>query len=150
MSNIQLIENLRRLRADSNLTQQQLSKKLNISRQAYSNYETGLRVPDLCTVILLADFYHVTLDQLILQPLSGKGVINESHGPYYPGMVIESADTIYLSREETELLTHYRSASQDDRRLVKKVLGLPEETPADSGNSSRQKKKKPKNKVIKK
>lgn len=124
MSNIQLIENLRRLRKDNHLTQQQISRKLNISRQAYSNYETGQRIPDIYTVIHLADLYHVTLEQLITQPLSGNGVINESHGPYYPGMVIESADTIYLTQEETDLLTHYRSASKDDRRLVRKVLGI--------------------------
>ena len=124
MSNVQLIENLRRLRKDHHLTQEQLSRKLNISRQAYSNYETGKRVPDIYTVVHLADLYRVTLEQLLTQPLSGNGVINESHGPYYPGMVIENADTVYLTREETELLTRYRGASRDDRRLVRKVLEM--------------------------
>ena len=32
----------------------------------------------------------------------------------------------YLTREEIDLLTHYRNASSDDRRLVRKVLALPE------------------------
>ena len=47
MANIQLAENLRRLRTDHDYTQTQIGDKLNISRQAYSNYETGKRIPDL-------------------------------------------------------------------------------------------------------
>ena len=126
LSNVQLIENLRRLRKDHKFTQLQISKKLNISRQAYSNYETGQRIPDVDTLIRLADIYHITLEQLITQPCSGDGVINESRGPYTPGMIIDSADTVYLTKDEITLLTHYRNASGDDRRLVRKVLGLSE------------------------
>ena len=51
MSNIQLAANLQRLRKDHHFTQTQFSKKLNISRQAYSNYETGKRIPDLDIII---------------------------------------------------------------------------------------------------
>ena len=40
MSNIQLVENLYRLRKAHHYTQQEISDLLNISRQAYSNYET--------------------------------------------------------------------------------------------------------------
>ncbi len=38
MSNVQLVENLHRLRKFHRYTQQQISDMLNISRQAYSNY----------------------------------------------------------------------------------------------------------------
>ena len=57
MSNIQLAINLRRLRLDHNYTQQQLGKMLNLSRQAYSNYETGKRIPDIDLLIRIADIY---------------------------------------------------------------------------------------------
>ena len=63
MANIQLAENLRRLRTDHDYTQTQIGDKLNISRQAYSNYETGKRIPDLDILIRIADIYHVTLEQ---------------------------------------------------------------------------------------
>ena len=63
MANIQLAANLRRLRSDHNYTQAQISDKLNISRQAYSNYEAGKRIPDLDLLIRIADIYHVTLDR---------------------------------------------------------------------------------------
>lgn len=124
MSNIQLAANLRRLRADHEYTQTQIGAKLNISRQAYSNYETGKRIPDLDILIRIANLYHVTLEQLIMQPCSGAGVINQNSGPYYVGMEIESADTIYLTNEEVELLSHYRNADEDERKLTRKVLKM--------------------------
>lgn len=124
VSNIQLAANLRRLRADHEYTQTQIGAKLNISRQAYSNYETGKRIPDLDILIRIANLYHVTLEQLIMQPCSGAGVINENSGPYYVGMEIESADTIYLTKEEVELLSHYRNADEDERKLTQKVLKM--------------------------
>lgn len=43
MSNIQLANNLRFLRTKHKLTQDNISSLLNISRQAYSNYETNAR-----------------------------------------------------------------------------------------------------------
>lgn len=124
MSNIQLAANLRRLRNDHNYTQTQIGEKLNISRQAYSNYETGKRIPDIDMLIRIADIYQVTLEQLITQTCTRTGIINETTGPYYTGMIVESADTIYLSKEEVELLTQYRNAGEDERRLTRKVLGI--------------------------
>ena len=53
MSNIQLANNLRHLRKKHGLTQRDLSGMLNISRQAYSNYETGKRTPDLDSLLYL-------------------------------------------------------------------------------------------------
>ena len=124
MANIQLAANLRRLRSDHNYTQAQISDKLNISRQAYSNYETGKRIPDLDILIRIADIYHITLEELIMKPCTGAGVISQNSGPYYIGMEIESTDTIYLTKEEVELLTHYRNADEDDRKLTQKVLKM--------------------------
>ena len=124
MSIIQLANNLRRLRTENNYTQEQIGEKLNISRQAYSNYETGKRIPDIDMLIRIADFYEVTLEQLITQTCTGTGIINETSGPYYTGKVLENADTIYLTKEEVDLLIHYRNAGEDERKLTRKVLGV--------------------------
>lgn len=124
MANIQLADNLRRLRTEYDYTQTQISQKLNISRQAYSNYETGKRIPDLDILFRIANIYHVTLDELILQPCTGTGVINENSGPYHIGMEIATADTIYITKEEVDLLTRYRHADEDDRKLTRKVLKM--------------------------
>lgn len=124
MSNVQLTDNLVRLRKSYKYTQKQIASKLNISRQAYSNYERGKRIPDISMLIRLADIYSVTLEQLLTQTCTKDGVVNESHGPYFRGLVIESADTLYLTQEEVDVLSRYRKASPDDRRLVQKVLDI--------------------------
>lgn len=124
MSIIQLANNMRRLRTENNYTQEQIGEKLNISRQAYSNYETGKRIPDIDMLIRIADIYEVTLEQLITQTCTGTGIINETSGPYYTGKVLENADTIYLTKEEVDLLIHYRNAGEDERKLTRKVLGV--------------------------
>lgn len=124
MSIIQLADNLHRLRTENNYTQEQIGEKLNISRQAYSNYETGKRIPDIDMLIRIADIYEVTLEQLITQTCTSTGIINETSGPYFTGKVLENADTIYLTKEEADLLMHYRNAGEDERKLTRKVLGV--------------------------
>ncbi len=122
MSNIQLVENLHRLRKAHHYTQQQISDLLNISRQAYSNYETSKRTPDLDSLIRLADIYKVSLDQLVNQTCAGNGIINERKGPFTPAMEIDSADTVYLTKEEVALIQKYRMLPPDERQLVDKLL----------------------------
>ena len=124
MSNIQLANNLRHLRKKHGLTQRDLSGMLNISRQAYSNYETGKRIPDIDMLIRIADIYEVTLEQLLTQTCTKTGIINETSGPYFTSRIIASGDTVYLTEEELELITHYRNAGEDERKLTRKVLGM--------------------------
>ena len=124
MSNIQLAENLRRLREDYGYTQKQIGEKLNISRQAYSNYENGKRIPDIFLLVRIADIYHLSLEQLLTQNCRKAGVINESSRPYYTAMIEDTADTLYLSAEDVELVTHYRDASEEDRKIARRMLGL--------------------------
>ena len=53
------------LRKDAGLSQQQLADDLNLSRRAISLWETGRRTPDLQSALLLADYFHTTLDHLV-------------------------------------------------------------------------------------
>lgn len=53
------------LRKDADLSQQQLADDLNLSRRAISLWETGRRSPDLQSALLLADYFHTTLDHLV-------------------------------------------------------------------------------------
>ena len=69
MSNIQLANNLRFLRTKHKLTQDDLSSLLNISRQAYSNYETSKRTPDLDSLLHISRFYRISIDELVLDNL---------------------------------------------------------------------------------
>ena len=55
---------LKELRLSERLTQQQLADKLQISRVNYTRYETNAVRPDYETLIKLADFYDVSLDEI--------------------------------------------------------------------------------------
>lgn len=125
MSNIQLVINLYILRKKNHMTQQYIADKLNISRQAYSNYETSKRAPDIDLLVKLSEIYGISLDVMVKQTLSpydNIGIIRERKGPYTPAMEIDSADTLYLTREEVNVITNYRTLSPDDKRLVDKIL----------------------------
>lgn len=53
------------LRKDAGLSQQRLADDLNLSRRAISLWETGRRTPDVQSVLLLADYFQVSLDYLV-------------------------------------------------------------------------------------
>lgn len=53
------------LRKKRNLTHDDLAKFLNITRQAYSFYESGKHETNFESLCLLADFYNVTADYLL-------------------------------------------------------------------------------------
>lgn len=55
---------LKMLRKSEKLTQQQVADKLNISRVNYTRYELDYVCPDYDTLIAIADFYDITLDEL--------------------------------------------------------------------------------------
>lgn len=55
---------LKELRKNASLTQEELAKKLDISRVNYTRYETNKVRPDFETLIKLADFYDVSLDEI--------------------------------------------------------------------------------------
>lgn len=121
MVNIQLTYNLKRYREAHNLTQQALADKINISRQAYSNYETGKRDPDLGLLTKLCDVYSITLDQLVRQPYSNDEY-KESKAPYHICHRQNSDDILYLTDEEIQFVLEYRGAEWERQHLVGYVL----------------------------
>ncbi len=55
---------IRELREEAELTQRELAQKLSTSQRNVSNWETGVSEPDLSTVVLLADIFGVSIDEL--------------------------------------------------------------------------------------
>ena len=58
-------ENIKKLREENNLTQQQLADRLYVSRQTVCRWESGARCPDLIMAKKLAMEFGRTLDDLI-------------------------------------------------------------------------------------
>ncbi len=122
MSNIQLVENLYILRKAHHYTQEALGKMLNISRQAYSNYETSKRTPDLDLLVKLSQIYGVTLDELVNQSYTPSGIIREQKGPYIPGIEVENGDKLYLTLEEVDVIKKYRKVDNECKIIIDKLL----------------------------
>ena len=57
-------QKLKDLRKAENLTQKQLAEKLQIARVNYTRYETDAVRPDYETLIKIANFYDVSLDEI--------------------------------------------------------------------------------------
>lgn len=60
-----LSANITRYRKQQKITQQELAKKLNISYQAVSKWETGQTTPDLTLLPAIASILQISIDQLM-------------------------------------------------------------------------------------
>lgn len=57
--------NVKSFREKSGVSQGDLAKFLNVDRTAIVHYEKGTRIPSLDVLIELADYFNITLDELI-------------------------------------------------------------------------------------
>lgn len=58
------ITNLKKQREKKGLTQVQVARKAQISESAYQNYETGKRLPNVHTALLIAQALNSTVEKL--------------------------------------------------------------------------------------
>lgn len=73
-------DNLKKLRTEKKLSQEQLAEKLNISRQAISKWESGKAYPDIDNLILLRDIFNVSLDELMVnEKINKEKSINQTN-----------------------------------------------------------------------
>ena len=56
---------IKNIRKKENLTQEQFAIKINVSRQAVSNWENNKNLPDIGMLILISDVFEISLDELI-------------------------------------------------------------------------------------
>ena len=62
---IMKFENIRNLRIDNGYTQKQIAEQLGISQNTYSQYEVGVLNYPVDALMILADFYGVSVDYLL-------------------------------------------------------------------------------------
>ena len=74
MSIQQFGNNLVQYRQAAKMTQEDLASKLGVTPQAVSKWERGIGYPDIEIACAIAEFLHITLDQLLL----GKAMLTES------------------------------------------------------------------------
>lgn len=82
-----LNEKISVIRKMNNMSQEAFAEELGVSRQAVSKWETGSSVPDVQLLLRIADFYNITLDQLIRDEFD---------------LPVSQADSERLEKEETD------------------------------------------------
>ncbi len=58
-------ESLKQIRMMNEISQTELAKKTGISQQNISNWENDVYLPNIDFCVKLADFYGITLDELV-------------------------------------------------------------------------------------
>ena len=91
------------LRKKKGLTQIDLAAYLQISRQAYSSYETGKYEVDIKTLCILSDYFNVTADYLI-----GR----------------QESIPSFLSEEERAHIERYRVLDERGKKTVNSLLEI--------------------------
>lgn len=79
-----LSEKILYYRKSAALSQEELAARVGVSRQAVSKWETGESTPELSKVVLLAQLFHVTTDQL-LSPQAPQASVPPSSSSPTPG-----------------------------------------------------------------
>lgn len=95
---------LKELRKEKNLTQEQLAEKLNVSGRTVSRWETGTNMPDISLLNEIAEFYDVSIPEII----SGErksGTMNNEVKEVAQGL------SDYAASEKEEIVKEIRSLS---------------------------------------
>lgn len=87
---------LKEYRAKKGLSQKKLAAILNVSTGTVGNWEAGTREPDFTMTMRIADFFGISLDELLGRDAEGDGRLRKT-----------------VSAEEAELLEAFRQIGKD-------------------------------------
>ncbi len=96
-----MIRNLKKLRAQKGVSQKQLGEIIGVSQQSINKYENYDIEPDISTLILMARYFHTSVDFLI-----GNTDIPQ---------VIERTSAFNLNEEEANLINGFRELTKSEK-----------------------------------
>ena len=108
---------LKELRELSGMTQEELGKKVNTTRQAISNYEKGRRNADYEMLEALADAFNVDIGYLLGQT-DKTTVIPQDSNTSFKEMVVMGFDGLDVSKMTDEERENYYKDLMDMMNLV--------------------------------
>lgn len=96
-----MVKNLKKLRLEKGISQQQLAEIIGVSQQSIYKYEALNVEPDLFILTSLADYFSTSVDYLI-------GYSNIRHK-------IEPVSPYDLNRDEASLIDQYRKLTKPEK-----------------------------------
>ncbi len=100
-----MVKNLRKLRMHKGISQQHLADVIGTSQQSINKYENHNVEPDISTLILLADYFQVSVDYLIGHVMSDG----------------EQQPDLELDKDESSLVRNYRQLSKEEKKSIQLV-----------------------------
>ena len=99
-------EKLLKLRKEKGLSQEELGMEMQVSRQTISKWETGQSYPDFTRLVMLSDFFDMTLDELVkdidVQEVRENSFTNEKIDSIY--RVSQDVNSIFQNRTLKDIL----------------------------------------------
>lgn len=117
-------EVLRELRNYHGYTQKDISRYLNITSQAYSNYENNKRTPDIEILYKIAQFYGRTVDQLIEYRFTRQIEDSRNYAAkrsLYRG-VTDTGITIPLTAKQAKMVTDILALPSEQQDACQKLI----------------------------
>lgn len=102
------MKNLKELRQQRNLSQQDLATHLHVSQQSIYKYEHGLSTPDLEVLSAMADLFNCSIDYLV-----GYSLVPHK---------IEPVTETSLNENELHVIKRYRTLSPSNKKLVTNLI----------------------------
>ena len=99
-------DKLKQYRLKEGLSQEQLAEKIGVSRQAITKWETKRGLPDVENMIILAELFKLTLDELVLEEVK-KQVTD----------MAEELEALSVKETELEILEYVEAAQNQGRSM---------------------------------
>ena len=82
-------DKIKKIRKENSLTQEELAKKLNVSRQAIAKWESNKGLPDIANLVTISSLFDISLDELIVDDVKIKNkIISDSSSKKWHLLVI--------------------------------------------------------------
>lgn len=133
-------ENIRTLRTAKGITQEQFGYEMGVSAQAVSRWENGATYPDITMLPMIADFFDVTLDELMgrgreldtdereaffktTQAMYGRGEIADVLEAY-DKIIHKHPNDAYLLHGKANILYYSQFKKNRDMSVAKEIISL--------------------------
>jgi len=116
--------NLKIIRKQKNMTQEDVAKMLNIQKQTYQNYELGKREPSIETLIKMSELFHTSIDNLLK---NNQDKINTNSHPKYQEDLINMIEQLNMVEcAKVEAYVYGLLAGKEEKEQEKEINKLKE------------------------
>ncbi len=125
MKNDFFSQNLKFIRNSKGMTQAEIADSTGVKRSAWTNYESGLSVPNLELFKKIANLFDISTDDLLYTDLSKGNLIqksdvrkNQEKGNLKGNLITENEPIYVIPRTTDQFLQFMRDNLRDKERLI--------------------------------